>query len=109
MECRHYRIPDSEWYIPNGGGHNGPFITGPVIAGGYTPLYTARVVACSRSELRSGISDEPVREQVSHLAVVPHNPFIQKEYTPTNSHLPGVYHPASLVCAALGLAQVGAL
>ena len=68
----------------------GVVITGPikraVIAGSYTPLYTARVVACSRSEFRSGISDEPVREQVSPLAVVPHSPFIQKEFTPTNSH-----------------------
>ena len=63
----------------------GVVITGPikraVIAGSYTPLYTARVVACSRSEFRSGISDEPVREQVSPLAVVPHNPFFLKEYT----------------------------
>ena len=62
----------------------GVVITGPikraVIAGSYTPLYTARVVACSRSEFRSGISDEPVREQVSPLAVVPHNPFFLKEY-----------------------------
>ena len=57
----------------------GVVITGPikraVIAGSYTPLYTARVVACSRSEFRSGISDELVREQVSPLAVVPHNPL----------------------------------
>ena len=60
--------------IPGGGiSLMGVVITGPikraVIAGSYTPLYTARVVACSRSEFRSGISDEPVREQVSPLAV----------------------------------------
>ena len=63
----------------------GVVITGPikraVIAGSYTPLYTARVVACSRNQARSGNSDGLVREQVSPLAVVPHNPFIQKEYT----------------------------
>ena len=61
----------------------GVVITGPikraVIAGSYTPLYTARVVACSRNWARSGNSDGLVREQVSPLAVVPHNPFFRKE------------------------------
>ena len=62
----------------------GVVITGPikraVIAGSYAPLYAARVVACSRNQARSGNSDGLVREQVSPLAVVPHNPFIPKEY-----------------------------
>ena len=71
--------------IPGGGiSLMGVVITGPikraVIAGSYTPLYTARVVACSRNQARSGNSDGLVREQVSPLAVVPHNPFIPKEY-----------------------------
>ena len=72
--------------IPAGGiSLMGVVITGPikraVIAGSYTPLYTARVVACSRNQARSGNSDGLVREQVSPLAVVPHNPFLPKEYT----------------------------
>ena len=59
----------------------GVVITGPIKRAYAPPLYAARVVACSRNRARSGNSDGLVREQVSPLAVVPHNPFIQKEYT----------------------------